>query len=558
MTKRCFAGDRTDKNPRGPRDHRCLALGGRLDRAVSSIRISVLWIFLSGTQFVANGSAQDSAAVQHANRAQQMAQRGDLVNAEAEMRRALDLSPNRPRYLSALGSILGMQKKLEEANTYFEKSLKLDPGDLATRRSLVANQWQLGRLQEARENLQHLLKSNPADRQAMLLMGLISESLADYAQAIKWLKAVPDLVQKDPQSVLALARAYYQIKQTRNARETLAWLRSKEASSQDLFMGGKLAAESDDLETAEQFFSLIESTYPDQLGLGYNAALLRFRKGQFAAAQQKLESLAASKKVNADVFNLLGWCYYRQQQILKAGQAFETAINLEPNKESNYLDMAQALSSEQRFRSTALDVVGTAGQRFPKSSRVHEVKGDIQFKMHRYADAIESYQRSLQLDGSSSTANLGLAKAQWLAGQTREAALTFERGIRDFPRDAAHYQEYAIMLLKLEEESGKPPAGPPAVSLLQTAIQLDSSLSEARYQLGNLALLKEDYEEALKHLEAAVRLDPRDSKIHFALARLYRRLKRSEEAAKETELFQKLLAEEEKRLGAPTSKKEAN
>lgn len=378
----------------------------------------------------------------------------------------------------------------------------------------------------------------------MLLLGMVSENLKDYAQAVHWLSAVPELVQQRSESISALAKAYYQMSQRDKASETLAGLRRKEMPPEGIFMGGQVAADAKDYETAERLFASIESTYPNQLRLGYNIALLAFRTDRFEQSQQKLQSLIATGRANSEIYNLLGWCYHNQKRTREALQAFEQAIDLEPLKESNYLDLGAILANEEQYWQAALAVARNAAGRIPSSAHVHEMKGMIEIKLQQYTDAVRSYSRSLELNASNSTANIGLATAEWAAGLISEAAATFEKGIRQFPGDAAHYQEYARMLLKLEE-SGGASAGPRAISLLETAIKLDSSLSDPFYQLGNLALTTGKFQEALKDLETAARLDPKSSRNHYALARVYRRLGRSGEAAKEMQIYQKLKADGE-------------
>src|SRR5215469_8313671 len=93
-------------------------------------------------------------AEEHAQAGLRFAEQKDLKDAEAELRRAIELSPNNPQYLTDLGGILGMQRKFEESTTYLEKALKLDPENLVIRRNLASNQWQMSRFEEARRNLQ--------------------------------------------------------------------------------------------------------------------------------------------------------------------------------------------------------------------------------------------------------------------------------------------------------------------------------------------------------------------------------------------------------------------
>ena len=71
-------------------------------------------------------------------------------------------------------------------------------------------------------------------------------------------------------------------------------------------------------------------------------------------------------------------------------------------------------------------------------------------------------------------------------------------------------------------------------------------MAESHYQLGNLALGSDKTQEALQHLEAAAKLSPKNSKTHFALARLYRRLGRAEDASKELALYESSRAIEER------------
>ena len=68
------------------------------------------------------------------------------------------------------------------------------------------------------------------------------------------------------------------------------------------------------------------------------------------------------------------------------------------------------------------------------------------------------------------------------------------------------------------------------------------SQAEPHYQLGNLSLLNDRPAEALRYLQTAAKMDPKSSKIHFALRRTYSRLGRTEEAKKELDLYNVLKA----------------
>src|SRR6476646_6856029 len=124
-------------------------------------------------------------AGENAERGRELIGRGDLPAAERELRKAIELAPQEPENLALLGAVLGMQNKLQESDLYLEKALRLDPGDSATRRNLAWNQFELGQLAPAKINLDRVLKENPRDAVATLLMGMIEEERKHYDAAVK-------------------------------------------------------------------------------------------------------------------------------------------------------------------------------------------------------------------------------------------------------------------------------------------------------------------------------------------------------------------------------------
>jgi tetratricopeptide (TPR) repeat protein len=509
----------------------------------SKIRVLVLSFYLSFPT-LAVSQEEASLAKGHAERGMQLAQTGDLKKAEAELRRAVELAPNEPRHLADLGGVLVMQHRLEEANTCFERSLKLDPNNLDIRRNLGANRWQLGDLEGAQKSLEGVLRVKPGDKPTILLLGMVAENRKDYVGAARLLESVPELVVQRSESVAALARSYYNTQQREKARKTLKGLLDRPSDSNGIFLAGQVAADANDSETAERLFRFIESTFPDKSLLGYSLAQVQYHANLFSKSRSTLLDLIERGYETSDIYNLLGWCYLKLDQRRQSVRAFDQAIDLEPSKESNYLDLGLILT-DSNLLTVALAVANKALERIPGSYRAYILKGLVETKQGDYNNAVKSYSRALELNPKAQEANRGLAKAQLKAGWDQQAMATFERGIKRFPRDALHYQEYALMLLK-SADTGDAAAEARGLGLLQMALAIDGSLTESHYQLGNRALSKGQMKQALEQLEIAANLDPQSAKVHYALARTYRRLGREDEALKESQLHAKLKADEEK------------
>ena len=481
---------------------------------------------------------QDTTTAQeHTERGMQLAQSGVLKGAEAELRRAVELAPRDEPALSALGAILGMEQHLEESNVYLERALAIDPADFAACRNLGSNQFQLGQLKPAKENLERALRQKPADKTATLLLGMVEEELQNYKRAVDLLESVPDQVREQPQSIVALARAYYRTGQPDNARAALQVLDGHPAGPEGLFLGGQVASQADDLATAERMFAYALATHPDRAKVGFNLALVQYRNNRIEECRATLETLLSSGQLTSDIFNLLAWCYHKEGNLKEAIKAMDLAIDREPSHESNYLDLAMILTEHRRY-SVALVAAKKAIEVAPESYQAHRWKGFIETKLHYSREAIKSYSRAVEIKPDAAEPLLGLAVAQMSEGKLQDAQATFQKGIERFPRDALLHQEYGRMLVLWEDRDAASQAR--GVSLLRRALALDSTLAESHFQLGKLAMRDGDTQGALEHLQTAEKLSPKNKSLHYSLAGLYRRLGRSEEAAKEIREFESL------------------
>jgi tetratricopeptide (TPR) repeat protein len=446
-----------------------------------------------------------SPAQEHAERGLEFAQRGDLKSAEAELRKAVELAPNDAALLTSLGGILGMEGDLPQANVYLAKAVKLNPQDAAPRRNLAANQWQLGKLKEAHENLERLLRGNPQDKVATFLLGMVSEKEKDYARSARLLLSVPEIMERQPDGWAALASACYHTNRREEARGALEQLLSRAAPPASVFRGARVAMDAGDYATAETLLRSVRASYADPAAVELQIAVAQYRSGRAADSEKTLQEAMQAGRANSEAYVLLA-----------------------------------KIQSERGADVRALETARQGAQAFPDSFEMVSAKAALEMRLQYFNDAVSSYQQTAKLKPDSSEARRDLATAQWRAGMRKDAVAAFEQSLRQFPRDAQTCQVYGMLLLG----NGSPENKPRAVELLERAVALDEKAVEPRYQLANLALADGRPEQALPLLEKAIQLDAKDSRLHFALSRVYRRLGRSAEAERESETYQKLKAAE--------------
>jgi tetratricopeptide (TPR) repeat protein len=346
----------------------------------------------------------------------------------------------------------------------------------------------------------------------------------------------------DPRAVAALARSCYRMGTVEQAHLCMEPI--KNASPQGIFLAATVAADAEDFATAEGMYNSIKSSYPNRPAIDYQLALVQYHEGHIAESQSTLTDMIARGEGNGDTHNLLGWCWFKSNDLNQAEQELNEAIHLDPSSEANYLDMARMQLAGHQL-DAALESTRRAVKLFVRSPEAWLVKGSVETAAQRLADAVTSYATAVRLDSKNAEAELALANAQWLAGMTEQARANFHRLLQRYPRNAQIYVAYADFLSSVGPQDTAHLTG-----LMKTAMSLDPSLAEPHYYLGSLALTNGKLDEAMQQLQAAVRLDPSSSKAHFALSRALRQQGRSEESARELGIYQELKRAEDGAAGS--------
>src|SRR5439155_21621277 len=308
----------------------------------------------------------------------------------------------------------------------------------------------------------------PHDAAATLVLGMIHEELRDYRTALQLLGSVPDQVRERPESMAALARSYYYTGNAEKAREALKELQRRPAKPEEMFLAGQVAAELHDFETAASLFQSVSATYPETAKLGYNLALAEYRAKRFPECLATLRHLTSAGYRSSEIYNLLGWCFYREDDFKGAVAALDQAIAADQADETNYLDVGMMLL-EQHLYGGAMAAADKALEVAPDSYRAHRLKGLVEFKLGRVNDAESLYARAVELNPNDAEAIVALATTQLDKGDSRKAEETLKKGIERLPRAAILYQGYGSMLLWRDGNSDAAVESH-AVELLRTAV----------------------------------------------------------------------------------------
>jgi tetratricopeptide (TPR) repeat protein len=336
-------------------------------------------------------------------------EQGNVVEAEREYRRAIELDAGHMAALFGLGVCLRRTDKLDEAAIVFDALARrnaLYPG-LAMERGLVYEN--LGRAADAVQSYADALKSRPDDQTLKFRLGAAQFAASQLVEARATLDAV---LAKNPNSAEAeyyLGRVELQEGNLNKAEQRFKRACDLDASRAEFhaYLGwamvekGALSGALEEARLALQIDSQNAEAYSVR-------GRVRLRTG---AVKDALKDFQESLRLNpkrVEAHAGIGECYDQLRKLPQAIDAYKQALALEePHGEwwyklgRVYVDSGKYAEASPCFvRSTQL---GDAMRKPPAwLADAHRLNGEVHRKFGRKQEAVQSYQRYLEIAPPSS------------------------------------------------------------------------------------------------------------------------------------------------------------
>ncbi len=209
----------------------------------------------------------------------------------------------------------------------------------------------------------------------------------------------------------------------------------------------------------------------------------------------------------------------------------KTEMPVAPTQFNTYLPVSlerailKALSKERNDRYPDVASFVAALSLFPaqKTKEQWLDEGNQLHDLGRYAEALQAYERAIQLDPTFPDAHDGRADALFLRGSYQEALQEYDRAIQLNPRYAHAYEGKGNALYNLKHYAE-------ALEVYEKAIQLDPGSSVAYNGKGDALYYLNRQQEALLAYERAIQLDPSHAYAHNGKSWTLWHFRRYEEA----------------------------
>ena len=266
-----------------------------------------------------------------------------------------------------------------------------------------------------------------------------------------------------------------------------------------------------------------------------------FNAGHWAEAEQQLHPYLATHPDSAAALYLLATTLFHENKPLDSLAAFTRAAQVQRPSPLDLRTVALDYVLVNDYTDADKWITESAHEN-PADAETWYAMGRIKYTENRFNEAIDSFNRALQLMPRFVKAEDNMGLAYEGLNQPDEAIKHYRQAIA-WANEAGHPSEQPLLNLgilltdrnQLEE----------ALPLLQQGEALAPANGKIHGALGKLYARRGDLPLARRNLELAVAADPKDSGLHFQLGQIYRKLGEKDLAAAELTLSASL--EREKR-----------
>ena len=378
--------------------------------------------------------------------------------------------------------------------------------------------FRTGAVDEARKQLELLLKQSPDRAETHRILGMVDLADGQTESAVSRFKAAARLNPADERTRLALANALLDNQQLDDAEQTLLEaLKASPASGQARYL----------------------------LGLTYQ------RQGKAPDALRALQAALESKPLLGinTVHQMIGTLQQDAQDLEAAARSFAMRADLVPNDRQAHLDLGRVffLQGDDVQARAEFEIALLLN---PSSVDAYTSLGQIHLRGGRYQEAADASRRALEIDVAHREARYVHATALLRMGNTEDGTAEMRVFQRLQAEDAAA-RARAFELGRLRREANVSLAAGDyanAVALLQRALVAEPTSATSHLDLGVALLESGQAAAAIERLTTAAALNaPLD--VHRHLARAYAALGQKDESQKEQALYERLKRESISKTG---------
>ncbi|MBN1757396.1 MAG: tetratricopeptide repeat protein [Chitinispirillaceae bacterium] len=376
---------------------------------------------------------------------------GDSEKAKKTFEVLMGLSPDDPKIYLALGKYNLKSRRYDEALRQFEKSSKLK-NSAAAHEGYAQAAFELKKYDLARDAAQAALTIDKQARDARMVLALVHMNNGNFSGAKDQFES---LLKSDPDNATLLehlANCYGELKLTDKLvtidRKIAAMNNANTASRMRL---ARYYAANGNTAEALRYYRELYFLLPKDTAVLRPLSFLAKKNGLTVEAVKYTQQYLTVNPNDAEAHRDLGDLYYEQKNLDGALAEYRTALKLDPSItgfHKRYAEIVMAKGQQEEVIKALAGVIKSGSA----DVSTYMTLGLIYQKKKKYIDAVEAYQKALQLEPSNFDALVALGSCQAVTGDISNAIVSYEQAVMMNTQAVDEFKELGDLYAKEQRD----------------------------------------------------------------------------------------------------------
>jgi tetratricopeptide (TPR) repeat protein len=374
--------------------------------------------------------------------------KGDLEQARIQFRAAIDIQPDYLAPQLALTQIHINKGEYASALQVTNETLSISPNNVTAKMLRAVALQGIGKTDEARADLQSVLRNNPNSAEAKFRLGLLELNQKNYVAAERVFQQCRDAAGGDVICLVGQAEVFTAQKQFDKAVQTLAAGQAKYPDRQEIRLAlANTQVLAGQFNAAAKLFSDMVVKEPASADLHLRLAETYRRMGNFSEAMQHFRKVKELQPNNPDAAVWLALLLHQTGREAEAKKEYEQILRLQPDNAIALNNLAYVITEQGGDLDVALTYAQRAKQKAPDSPDIADTLGWIYIRKNLTDNAMSIYDDLVVKQPKNATyrMHLGMALVQkrlWpRAKKELEAALSSNPSEQDAQKIKALLQK---------------------------------------------------------------------------------------------------------------------
>ncbi len=360
--------------------------------------------------------------------------KGDLDLARTQFRAAIDIQPDYLAPRLAVTQIHLLRGEGAAALQAADEALRLSARNTFARMLRAQALNSLGRLSDARVELQNLIKANPQLVEAKFRLGLLELSARDFRAAEQVFRQCLSDGKGEVLCEIGLAEVFSAQRQFDKAIALLQSEQAKAPGRRELQMAlGNTNVLAEKYDAAADIFKQMLAKEPDSADLNLRLAETYRRMGRTPQAIEGFRKVKQLQPSNPDAAIWLALLLHSTGREVDAKAEYEQILRLQSDNAVALNNLAYVIAEQGGDLDVALTYAQRAKQKAPNSLEVSDTLGWIYLKKNLTGNALDIYRDIVGKAPQNPTFRYHLGMALFQQGNRAQAKQELEAALRNRP-----------------------------------------------------------------------------------------------------------------------------